>query len=40
MTIEGTSLETGSFNYTAAAVKHNAENALALWNVLQVAQVL
>jgi phosphatidylserine/phosphatidylglycerophosphate/cardiolipin synthase-like enzyme len=38
MVIDGTNLETGSFNYTTAAVKHNAENALVLWNVPQVAQ--
>jgi hypothetical protein len=28
MVIDGDSLETGSFNYTTAADKHNAENAL------------
>jgi phosphatidylserine/phosphatidylglycerophosphate/cardiolipin synthase-like enzyme len=39
MVIDGTTLETGSFNYTTAAVKHNAENALVLWNVPQIAQV-
>ena len=39
MVIDGTSLETGSFNYTNAAVKHNAENALVLWNVPQIAQI-
>ena len=39
MVIDGVSLETGSFNYTTAAIKHNAENALVLWNVPQIAQV-
>ena len=39
MVIDGVTLETGSFNYTTAAVKHNAENALVLWNVPQIAQV-
>ena len=33
MVIDAESIETGSFNYTTAAVKHNAENALVLWNV-------
>lgn len=37
MVIDGNLLETGSFNYTTAADKHNAENALVLWNVLQLA---
>ena len=31
--IDGSSVETGSFNYTTAAIKHNAENALVLWHV-------
>jgi phosphatidylserine/phosphatidylglycerophosphate/cardiolipin synthase-like enzyme len=39
MIIDGTSLETGSFNYTTAAIKHNAENALVLWNVPQIAAI-
>ena len=39
MVIDSVTLETGSFNYTTAAVKHNAENALVLWNVPQIAQV-
>jgi phosphatidylserine/phosphatidylglycerophosphate/cardiolipin synthase-like enzyme len=39
LVIDGTSLETGSFNYTTAAVKHNAENALVLWNVPEIAQI-
>ena len=37
MVIDGNSLVTGSFNYTTAAIKHNAENALVLWNVPQLA---
>ncbi len=36
MVIDGKSLETGSFNYSAAANK-NAENVLVLWNVPQIA---
>jgi phosphatidylserine/phosphatidylglycerophosphate/cardiolipin synthase-like enzyme len=39
MVIDGVVLETGSFNYTSAAVQHNAENALVLWNVPQIAKV-
>ncbi len=31
--IDGSSIETGSFNYSMAAIKHNAENALVLWHV-------
>ena len=37
MVEDGKSLETGSFNYTEAAVKHNAENALVLWNIPSLA---
>ena len=37
--IDGVAIETGSFNYTTAAIKHNAENALVLWNVPQIAKV-
>ena len=37
MIADGTSLETGSFNYTEAAVKRNAENALVLWNIPSLA---
>jgi phosphatidylserine/phosphatidylglycerophosphate/cardiolipin synthase-like enzyme len=33
MVIDGRHVETGSFNYSQAAVKSNAENALLLWNV-------
>jgi len=39
MVIDGVNLETGSFNYTTGAIKHNAENALVLWNVPQIAAV-
>ncbi|MGA2766686.1 MAG: phospholipase D family protein [Spirochaetia bacterium] len=39
MVIDEASLETGSFNYTTAAIKHNAENALVIWNVPQVAHI-
>ena len=39
MVIDGASLETGSFNYTIAAAKHNAENALVLWNVPKIAEI-
>ena len=31
--IDRFSIETGSFNYSMAAIKHNAENALVLWHV-------
>jgi phosphatidylserine/phosphatidylglycerophosphate/cardiolipin synthase-like enzyme len=37
MVIDGKSLETGSFNYSAAAANKNAENVLVLWNVPQIA---
>jgi phosphatidylserine/phosphatidylglycerophosphate/cardiolipin synthase-like enzyme len=36
--IDFVSIETGSFNYTTAAVKHNAENTLVLWNVPKLAR--
>ncbi len=39
LVIDGVTLETGSFNYTEAAIRHNAENALVLWNAPQVAAV-
>ncbi len=32
MIIDGTTLETGSFNYSAAAANNNVENVLLLWN--------
>jgi phosphatidylserine/phosphatidylglycerophosphate/cardiolipin synthase-like enzyme len=37
MVIDGKTLETGSFNYTAAAASKNAENALLLWDVPNLA---
>ena len=37
MVIDGTTLETGSFNYSAAAANKNAENVLMLWNVPDIA---
>jgi phosphatidylserine/phosphatidylglycerophosphate/cardiolipin synthase-like enzyme len=37
MVIDGSNLETGSFNYSAAAVKSNAENVLLLTNVTALA---
>jgi phosphatidylserine/phosphatidylglycerophosphate/cardiolipin synthase-like enzyme len=37
LVIDSVSIETGSFNYTTAAIKHNAENALVLWNVPPIA---
>ncbi|MDU8476063.1 phospholipase D-like domain-containing protein, partial [Pseudomonas syringae pv. actinidiae] len=30
--VDGKAVETGSFNYTAAAAKSNSENALVVWN--------
>jgi phosphatidylserine/phosphatidylglycerophosphate/cardiolipin synthase-like enzyme len=39
LVIDESTLETGSFNYTTTAVHHNAENALVLWNVPQIAAV-
>ncbi|MDR3449733.1 MAG: phospholipase D family protein [Alphaproteobacteria bacterium] len=32
MIIDGKNVETGSFNYTAGAEEHNAENVLVLWD--------
>lgn len=37
MVIDGEHLETGSFNYSAAAAQKNAENVLVLWNVKPMA---
>lgn len=36
--IDGTHLETGSFNFSAAAEKSNAENVLVMWNNPQLAE--
>jgi phosphatidylserine/phosphatidylglycerophosphate/cardiolipin synthase-like enzyme len=38
MIIDGTTLQTGSFNYTAAAAKANAENVLVLHNAKPLAE--
>jgi len=38
MVIDGTTLETGSFNYSAGAVNKNAENVIVLRNAAPVAQ--
>jgi len=32
MVIDGQHVQTGSFNYNAAAVNRNAENVLVIWN--------
>lgn len=37
MVIDGATLETGSFNYSAAAANKNAENVLVLYNVPEIA---
>lgn len=37
MVIDGNTLETGSFNYSAAAANKNAENVLILWNAPEIA---
>lgn len=37
MVIDGDSVETGSFNYSEAAVKKNAENALVIWHAPSLA---
>ena len=37
LVIDSTSIETGSFNYTSSAISRNAENALVLWNVPNLA---
>ncbi len=39
MVIDGATVETGSFNYTAAAVKSNAENAFVIRNAPDIAKV-
>lgn len=36
--VDGATLETGSFNYTTAAIKHNAENAIVLWDAPTIAE--
>lgn len=37
MVIDGKHVQTGSFNYSAAAVSRNAENVLMLWNMPELA---
>jgi phosphatidylserine/phosphatidylglycerophosphate/cardiolipin synthase-like enzyme len=39
LVIDGVTVETGSFNYTAAAVKSNAENAIVIWNAPDIAKI-
>jgi phosphatidylserine/phosphatidylglycerophosphate/cardiolipin synthase-like enzyme len=39
MIIDDHHVETGSFNYTNAAVHKNAENVIILWNVRELAQI-
>lgn len=39
MVIDGLHVETGSFNYSAAAVNRNAENVLMLWNNKDIAEM-
>jgi len=39
LVVDGQDLETGSFNYTASAFKHNAENVLVIWNDRPLAAV-
>ena len=38
MVIDGENLETGSFNFTAAATNKNAENVLLLWHLKPLAE--
>ncbi|MEG2389797.1 phospholipase D family protein [Pseudomonas kurunegalensis] len=38
MVIDGKAVETGSFNYTAAAARNNSENALVVWNDAELAE--
>ena len=39
MIIDSRHVQTGSFNYSAAAARRNAENVLLLWDVPQVAEL-
>ena len=39
MVIDGEHVQTGSFNYSAAAVSRNAENVLMLWNMPELAGI-
>ncbi len=38
MVIDGKAVETGSYNYTAAAARNNSENALVVWNDADLAE--
>ena len=38
MIIDGKTVETGSFNFTSAAERHNAENVIVMWDAPAVAQ--
>ena len=38
MVVDGMTVETGSFNFTAAAAKSNSENALVVWNAPALAE--
>lgn len=38
MVIDDRTVQTGSYNYTVAAARHNAENALVVWNDPALAQ--
>ena len=37
MIADGINVQTGSFNYSAAAAKSNSENVIVIWNQTQVA---
>ena len=37
MVVDGNHIQTGSFNYSAAAVEKNAENVLVIWNAPELA---
>ncbi len=39
LVIDQKHVETGSFNYTAAAAKKNAENAIVIWNNAELAKI-
>jgi phosphatidylserine/phosphatidylglycerophosphate/cardiolipin synthase-like enzyme len=39
MVIDGVTVETGSFNYTSAAVKSIAENAIVIRNAPDIAKI-
>lgn len=39
MVIDSLHVQTGSFNYTKSASKHNAENVIIIWNVADLAKI-